>query len=77
MNEREELSRASLGLPVIALGVPTVVDAAALTGDSTPMMITPRDIDLLVGRAGKILSLAINKALQPQLSLEELAYLTG
>jgi spore protease len=77
MNAREELSETSLGLPVIALGVPTVVDAAALTGENTPMMITPRDIDLLVGRAGKILSLAINKALQPQLSLEELAYLVG
>jgi spore protease len=54
-----------------------VIDAAALTGSSTPMMITPRDIDLLVGRAGKTLSLAINKALQPQLSLEEIAYLVG
>jgi spore protease len=77
MNAREELSEKSLGLPVISVGVPTVIDAAALTGSSTPMMITPRDIDLLVGRAGKALSLIINKALQPELSFEEIAYLVG
>jgi spore protease len=79
MNARRELSEKSLGVPVMSIGVPTVVDAAVLTGekDAAPMMITPRDIDLLVSRAGKTLSLIINKALQPGLSFGEIAYLVG
>ncbi len=34
-NCRPELSRASLGVPVVAVGVPTVVDAATLAADLT------------------------------------------
>lgn len=32
-NRRKELSRATLGIPVIAIGVPTVVDAETIIGD--------------------------------------------
>jgi hypothetical protein len=41
------------------------------------MMITPREIDVLITHACKSLALAINMALQPKLSLEEIAYLAG
>ncbi len=34
-NARSELSRATLGVPVVGLGVPTVVDAATLAADLT------------------------------------------
>ena len=34
-NSRPELSRGSLGVPVIAVGIPTVVDAATLAADLT------------------------------------------
>ena len=34
-NRRSELSRATLGVPVVGLGVPTVVDAATLAADLT------------------------------------------
>ena len=34
-NSRPELSRSSLGVPVVAVGVPTVVDAATLAADLT------------------------------------------
>ncbi len=38
-NKRMELSRATLGIPVIAIGVPTVVDAATLTNDAMDLII--------------------------------------
>lgn len=89
-NARRELSRASLGVPVIALGVPTVVDAATLVHDlsdeeadspllreGADMMITPREIDLVIERAARLLALAVNKALQPHLSPQEILLLVS
>lgn len=38
-NKRMELSKATLGIPVIAIGVPTVVDAATLTNDAIDLVI--------------------------------------
>lgn len=84
-NDRKALNRTTLGVPVIGVGVPTVVDARTLavelTGcydpellepSGTQMVITPREIDLLVIRAAKLLSLAINGALQPDYAPAEL-----
>jgi len=83
-NARLEISRATMGAPVVALGVPTVVDAATLVSDLTEnaqakppqdyegMMVTPREVDLLVERAAKLCAMAINRALQPHLQVEDL-----
>ncbi|MBA1335442.1 MAG: Spore germination endopeptidase Gpr [Firmicutes bacterium] len=38
-NKRKELSKQTLGVPVIAVGVPTVVDAATMASDTIDMMI--------------------------------------
>ncbi len=38
-NERKALDEKNLGVPVIAIGVPTVVDAATLTSDTIEMVI--------------------------------------
>lgn len=88
-NARKALNRDSLGVPVIAVGVPTVVDAATLVHDLTEeenepllregedMMITPREIDLVVERAARLLALSVNKALQPHLSCEEILMLVS
>lgn len=38
-NKRMELSQNTLGMPVIAIGVPTVVDAATLTNDAMDLVI--------------------------------------
>lgn len=38
-NKRMELSKNTLGMPVIAIGVPTVVDAATLTNDAMDLVI--------------------------------------
>ena len=39
------------------------------------MMVTPREIDLLVERAAKFLARVINRALQPEYSPEEIELL--
>lgn len=38
-NSRKELSEKTLGIPVIAIGVPTVVDAATMTNDTINMVV--------------------------------------
>jgi spore protease len=38
-NNRKELSRESMGVPVIAIGVPTVVDAATMASDTIDMVV--------------------------------------
>lgn len=75
-NSRPCINRDTLGIPVIGVGVPTVMDASALAASgqgrgaasrsSVPLTITVREIDLLINRAASLLSMAINKALNPQ-----------
>ena len=69
-NDRRPLNREVLGVPVIGLGVPTVVDAV-LDG-TTPMMVTPREVDLMISRAARLLAMSIHVALQPAYSPMEL-----
>ncbi len=84
-NNRQPLNAGVLGIPVVGLGVPTVVDAATLVRDltgqesaaETGMMVTPREIDTVIGRAARLLSLAINGALQPAYAPEELCAIAG
>lgn len=79
-NHRARIDRETLGVPVIAIGVPTVVDAVTMIRDFTEhtdcggisenarnMMVTPREIDTLIHRAARFLSLSLNCALQPQI----------
>jgi spore protease len=77
-NTRREISAETVGVPVIAIGVPTVVDMHTivenLTGnfpkDGTPnLMVTPKDIDTMVEYSSKLLAEAISMALHPQLYL--------
>ena len=79
-NTRKELSERVFGIPVIAVGVPTVVDmhtiVHSLTGHEPKqevpnMMVTPRDIDRLTERASQLIAFGINLALQPSLSLDD------
>ena len=81
-NFRKTIDKTTLGIPVISLGVPTVVDCntivSDLTGnenksnqiDATDMMVTPREIDTIISRAARLLSLSINCALQPEMKPE-------
>ncbi|MBQ9859421.1 MAG: GPR endopeptidase [Clostridia bacterium] len=81
-NDRRPLNREVLGIPVIGMGVPTVVDAATLVQElggspapdraASPMMVTPREIDLVIGRAARLIALSIHAALQPAYAPAEL-----
>lgn len=97
-NHRRSLTREALGVPVIAIGMPTVIYAATLARDAmealspdTPedgldrveqellsggdgdLVVTPREIDGLISDAAGIIASAVNRALQPDLSEEEIA----
>lgn len=69
-NNRRALTAETLGVPVIGLGVPTVTDAALVGGRA--MMVTPREIDLLIDRASRLLAMTVHAALQPDYSPLEL-----
>ncbi|MBR4868310.1 MAG: GPR endopeptidase [Clostridia bacterium] len=85
-NARSEISQTTLGVPVIALGVPTVVDATTLAKDllegeteqediaqnGQGMMVTPKEIDTVIHHAADLVALSINCALHPHLSPEVL-----
>lgn len=72
-NDRAELNRESLGVPVIAVGVPTVVDAAAFCADESAagLFVTPRNIDELVRSVSKLVAYGLNLALHPGLSIAD------
>ena len=73
-NHRNSLTRESLGIPIVAIGVPTVVDAATIIYDATGdrnaispglngMFVTPKDIDETIKRLSFTISEALNIAL--------------
>lgn len=80
-NRRKELSYDTMGIPVIAIGVPTVMDMYTIienfTGnkanpDIPNMMVTPKDIDKLIKHSAEIIAYSLNCALQPDLSFEDI-----
>ena len=73
-NHRNSLTQESLGIPIVAIGVPTVVDAATIIYDATGdrnaispnlngMFVTPKDIDETIRRLSFTISEALNIAL--------------
>ncbi len=85
-NRRKAINKETLGVPVIAIGVPTVVDAATLCYDLTGqeiktaeyknMMVTPKDTDIICSGGARLIATAINLTLQKNLSFEEIISLT-
>lgn len=119
-NNRKQINEENLGVKVIAIGVPTVVDAATIANDtidlvidsliknassgtafykmlkaldknekenlikeitvsknSTDMIVTPKDIDLIINSLSKIIANGINMALQPNMDMEEINKFMG
>lgn len=98
-NHRRALTRETLGVPVLALGVPTVIYAATIARDALEMLaedgpahedaidglcerllsgamgemiVTPREIDDMIGDVAHMLASGINQALHPGLSEKEI-----
>ena len=89
-NARAEFTQRRFGVPVVAVGVPTVADVETLLTDvvgaekahsraeemsgGRPMIVTPQDIDAQVDRISKLVAWGINLALQENLDVEDLAF---
>ena len=86
-NHRMALNRETLGVPVISMGVPTVVDGETLARDllgeagAAPdalgkkgrrFFVTPESIDQRIRDLSKVLGYGIDLALQETLELEDL-----
>lgn len=76
-NHRREISARVLGVPVVALGIPTVVSSRVLGGTAEEMYVTPREIDQLINRGAKLLGMSINVCLQRHLQPRDLYTLVG
>lgn len=114
-NNRKQINEENLGVKVIAIGVPTVVDAVTIANDTIDlvvdslinnaqsgndfynmlknldrnekgalirevlsskslgeMIVTPKDIDLVINSLAKIISNGINMAVQPNMDMEDI-----
>lgn len=83
---REALNEKTLGVPVLAIGVPTVVDTSTLLSDALRkagfssdfadptggMHVCPTNIDVVAERLGCLIGSAIGRAFHAALSYEEL-----
>ena len=76
-NSRAAFNRETLGAPVVAIGVPTVVDAQTLLPEGQTcapgMIVTPRDIDARVRETAQVIGYALDLALHSGLRLEDVA----
>ena len=87
-NSRAAFDKASLGVPVLAVGVPTVVEAGTFEQDilrengiktnnnetnrDGSMIVTPRDIDARVERLAKLLGYGVSLGLHSGLHMDEI-----
>ena len=79
-NHRKAINARTLGIPVVAVGVPTVI-AAGLLGagghEDDPLFLTPRDIDEKVRELGRLIGYGISLGLQEGLQVEDVTGLLG
>ena len=77
-NHRAAVTEETLGVPVIAVGLPTVISTTEL-GDKKKeeLFVTPRDIDQRVRELSRLIGYGITAALQPALTLEDISGLLG
>lgn len=96
-NRRKGINKETLGVPVIAIGVPTVVDAVTMAFDifekagvdleerklmkklqeHKSMMVTPKEVDNLIDKSAHLIAMAINRALQPAMSVQDIMSVVG
>ncbi len=67
------LTRDTLGVPVVAAGIPTLMQAQ----EGADLVVTPRALDSVIAHGAALLAGAVNRALQPRLTVQQLCWLTG
>ena len=76
-NDRARIDRSFLGVPVTAVGVPTVTDAGLPDAEGRGLFVTPRDIDSAVRDCARVIAYGINLALHRGLSVADVDALAG
>ncbi|NCC66641.1 MAG: GPR endopeptidase [Clostridia bacterium] len=87
-NSRAALNQETLNVPVIAVGVPTVVDISSILVDAgasvkhgnlpdESFFVTPRTIDAEVRAAGKLIGYSVDLALHKDLTVADIGLLIG
>jgi spore protease len=87
-NARKEITARTLGVPVLSIGMPTVVDCRVLLRHAVgeewenygvnlhpyeeSLIATPRQMELATDMGAKIIAFSLNKALHGDLSTEEI-----
>ena len=67
------LTRDTVGVPVVAAGIPTLMQAQ----EGADLVVTPRALDSVIAHGAALLACAVNRALQPRLTVQQLCWLTG
>ena len=70
---RKHLAAARLGVPVLAAGIPTLMEAR----EGKDLVVTPRELDSVIAHGAALLGSASNRALQPRRSIAQLCWLAG
>ncbi len=77
-NHRHEISGETLGVPVISIGIPTVVSTGIIKGtQDDSMFVTPREIDKVIQQGAKLIGMSINTCLHPDMDVADLYALVG
>ena len=78
-NHRYEISENTLGVPVVSMGIPTVVSTAVISNEKTDgqMFVTPREIDKITEQGARLIGMSINVCLQKNISPQDLFSLVG
>ena len=78
-NHRYEISESTLGVPVVSIGIPTVVSTSVIRGknDNGAMFVTPREIDRIIEHGAKLIAMTVNVCLQKNIDAKDLFSLVG
>lgn len=77
-NDRQELSLHTLGAPVVAIGIPTVIDAGLLGENRlSGLFVTPRSIDAQVRAGARVIAYGINLAVHQGLDIRDIDMLVS
>lgn len=77
-NHRNEISQNTVGVPVISIGIPTVVSTSVISHcDGNSAYVTPREIDRICEQGAKLIGMGINVCLHREISAEDLYALVG
>ncbi len=80
----------AIGVPTVVDGITVALDVIEACGvelddvrrgnilkSEKMMMVTPKEVDLMIKRASKLIALAVNRALQPLMTVEDIMSIVG